>query len=503
MRETLLVLASFLAAVGSAKGAVLNARASPNETVSANCLQACTELSSVFGSAFHYPDTDNFTIWDAKQQEVRPACRVEPSSAAEVSQVLGILVDTWCHFAVKGGGHSRSPNDSNSVGGVTIDLGRISSVSIAADGTRASVGGGAKTLQVYSALNARNLSFVGGRVNTVGIGGFALGGGTSPFSNKYGWSLDNIYEYEVVLANGTITTASEDSNPDLYWALRGGSNNFGIVTTFTVRTFAQGPVFTGRVTFTDNQTEAALDGAYELFTNPELSTDVDMGYDLYYGYSQAQDSFTLLGTQRYARPLSNPPVFQGIDSIPPASRSTNIDTMANMLDNHPILGTTRHLFRTVSVLPSRELLTQCLSIFKEEVEAIKTVEGLAPNFITYPLQKNAIDAMKQRGGNALGIDQDGPLFVILISSGWSNAEGDDAVTAMTVNTVNRIQEAAEALGVSHPYLYVNYAMADQAEAVFAGYGADNLQRLKQIQKSVDPQGVFTSQGLWTGFMKLL
>lgn len=172
------------------------------------------------------------------------------------------------------------------------------------------------------------------------------------------------------------------------------------------------------------------------------------------------------------------------------------------------------------MLPSRELLTQCLSIFKEEVEAIKTVEGLAPNFITYPLQKNAIDAMKQRGGNALGIDQDGPLFgmcyhnrhascllmavpVILISSGWSNAEDDDAVTTMTVNTVNRIQEVAESLGVSHPYLYVNYAMPDQAEAVFAGYGTENLQRLKQIQKSVDPQGVFTSQGLWTGFMKLL
>lgn len=326
----------------------------------------------MFGSAFHYPNTDNFTIWDAKQQEVRPACRVEPSSAAEVSQVLGILIDTWCHFAVKGGGHSRSPNDSNSVGGVTIDLGRISSVSVAADGTRASVGGGANTLQVYSALNPRNLSFVGGRVNTVGIGGFALGGGTSPLSNKYGWSLDNIYEYEVsfrhmncsllasilsvsqkgnwmtnevflkvVLANGTIATASEDSDPDLYWALRGGSNNFGIVTTFTVRTFAQGPVFTGQVTFTDNQTEAALDGVYELFTNPELSTDVDMGYDLYYAYNQAQDSFTLLGTERYARPLSNPPVFQGIDSIPPVSRSTRIDTMANMLDNHPILGTTR------------------------------------------------------------------------------------------------------------------------------------------------------------------
>ncbi|KAL1622792.1 hypothetical protein SLS54_004812 [Diplodia seriata] len=482
MRVTLWGLASFLAGANG----------------------ACTHLSSAFGSAFHYPDSDNFTIWDAKQQEVRPACRVEPSSAAEVAHVLEVLVDTWCHFAVKGGGHSRSPDDSNSVAGVTVDLDRINGIEIAGDGMRARVGGGATTIQVYRALEARNMSFVGGRVNTVGVGGFTLGGGTSPFSNKYGWALDNVYEYEVVLANSTITTASETHNPDLYWALRGGSNNFGIVTTFTVRTFAQGPVFTGQLTFGPNQTEAALDGVYELFTDPDLSTDVNMGYDLYYTYSQAQDGFVMLGTERYAQPVSDPPVFRAIDQIPPASRSVNIDTMANLIDNPSPLGTTRHLFRTLSVLPSRELLTQCLAIFREEVDAIKTVAGLAPNFITYPLQANAIAAMKQRGGNALGVeDQEGPLFLILISTAWSDAAGDAAVTAMTVNVVDRIKAAAEALGADHPYLYVNYAMDGQADEVFAGYGEANVQRLKAIQRSVDPTGVFTSRGLWRGFMKLI
>lgn len=85
------------------------------------------------------------------------------------------------------------------MGGVTVDLDRMRNVEVLENGTRARVGGGANTVQVYAALESRNLSFVGGRVGTVGMGGFTLGGGTSPLSNKYGWSLDNVYEYEVCM----------------------------------------------------------------------------------------------------------------------------------------------------------------------------------------------------------------------------------------------------------------------------------------------------------------
>ncbi|CEL04929.1 hypothetical protein ASPCAL06053 [Aspergillus calidoustus] len=219
-----------LASILAASTAVANgfSPVEPNGTVSANCQHACTQLSNIFGPAFHYPDNDNFSIWDAKQQEVRPACRVEPSNASDVSQILRILVHAWCHFAVKGGGHSRHAGDSNSIGGVTIDLHRIAQVDIL-NGNRARVGGGANTHQVYEALDAHNLSFVGGRLGTVGVGGFTLGGGTSPFSNKYGWALDNVYEYEAVLANGRIITTSESHNPDLYFALRGGGITLGLL----------------------------------------------------------------------------------------------------------------------------------------------------------------------------------------------------------------------------------------------------------------------------------
>lgn len=91
------------------------------------------------------------------------------------------------------------------MGGVTIDLRRMNAVELATNGSFARVGGGAVTADVYSALDARNMSFVGGRVGSVGVGGFATGGGTSPLASRHGWAVNSIYEYEVrylhVLAN--------------------------------------------------------------------------------------------------------------------------------------------------------------------------------------------------------------------------------------------------------------------------------------------------------------
>jgi FAD/FMN-containing dehydrogenase len=83
------------------------------------------------------------------------------------------------------------------VGGVTIDLRRMNIVEVATNGSFARVGGGAVTADVYSALDARNMSFVGGRVGSVGVGGFATGGGTSPLASRHGWAVNSIYEYEV------------------------------------------------------------------------------------------------------------------------------------------------------------------------------------------------------------------------------------------------------------------------------------------------------------------
>lgn len=162
-------------------------------------------MASEFPGRLHYEAADtNFTIWDQKQLQTVYVCRVEPASSEEVSRVLQILVDSWCKFAVKCGGHSRYPDDSVSVGGVTVDLGLINSTVVSVDNTTARIGGGALTRQVFAALDPYGLAYVGGRVGQVGIGGFTLGGGTSVLSAKYGWALDSVVEYEVRIFPATV-----------------------------------------------------------------------------------------------------------------------------------------------------------------------------------------------------------------------------------------------------------------------------------------------------------
>lgn len=95
------------------------------------------------------------------------------------------------------------------------------------------------------------------------------------------------------------------------------------------------------------------------------------------------------------------------------------------------------------------------------------------------------------------------LPVILVSTAWTNASDDTAVWDMTRNVIDRVKATASSLGILNKFIYMDYGWAGQAEEVFAAYGKENEARLKTIQKSVDPEGVFTRRGLWRGFMKLL
>lgn len=96
-----------------------------------------------------------------------------------------------------------------------------------------------------------------------------------------------------------------------------------------------------------------------------------------------------------------------------------------------------------------------------------------------------------------------PGLVILISTAWSDKVDDPAVNRMTGNVITRVNATAQDLGVASRFKYINYASAAQSSSVFAGYGDENVQRLKSIQKAVDPLGIFLSKGLWRGFAKLM
>lgn len=143
-------------------------------------------------------------MWDGKQDDYSPVCRVTPTTSEDVAQILSVLVEEQCHFAVKSGGHSRIPNSSNSDGGVTIDLARISAVEINEKDGTAKIGSGALWLDVYKKLEEKDLMVVGGRVADVGVGGFILGGKFQQLCACRQW-----YSYlsQVALASSLRSTA--------------------------------------------------------------------------------------------------------------------------------------------------------------------------------------------------------------------------------------------------------------------------------------------------------
>jgi hypothetical protein len=192
--------------------------------------------------------TREATYW-SKSASLKPACILQPRSAEEVSTAVKALVSAGEKFAVRSGGHAPSASVNNIEGGVTIDLGLINHINYDETSEKVEIGPGQIWKQVYKELQRSNRTVAGSRDGNVGVAGFLLGGGYSWITARKGWGCDNVLSYEVVLADGRIVTASAGSseNSDLFLALKGGGNNFGIVTSFTMHTVQSVCVWGGKV----------------------------------------------------------------------------------------------------------------------------------------------------------------------------------------------------------------------------------------------------------------
>ena len=192
---------------------------------------------------------DARAVWNG-MHDLRPAAIARCTGVADVIAALAFARSHGLDLAVRGGGHSFA-GFSTCEGGLVIDLGPMRGVRVDPVARTAVAQPGLRWGDLDHETQAFGLAVTGGLVSTTGIAGFTLGGGVGWLVRRYGMTVDSLLSCDVVTADGTLVHASAGENSDLFWGLRGGGGNFGIVTAFEYRLHPVGPMVTGGAVFID------------------------------------------------------------------------------------------------------------------------------------------------------------------------------------------------------------------------------------------------------------
>ncbi|KAL2828012.1 hypothetical protein BDW59DRAFT_178958 [Aspergillus cavernicola] len=463
---------------------------------------ACRKLALASPRRIVLPGSNNYTTqatdsyWDIRAA-LSPACVFLPNSADEISTAMRIIGSCDAPFAVRGGGHMNIPGSNNIDGGVLLALDNFNQITVTNSSNTVAVGPGQTWYDVYSALDPYGRVAVGGRLKTIGVPGLTLIGGFHYFNNKYGFAMDNVISYDVVLGNGTQVTATRSSHGELFWALKGGGgNNFGIVTRFVLRTFEAPRVTTTIQVFNESAVPGFLSAVVEAakLDDGEDTIAAGMVATVTYNTTTKSVSASLLGVQEGA---SMPPSqFANFSSISTVARN-NVTTLKEFAAT---LDTPMQMFRIVfvhkTIKADAEALISIYEAWREAVEQISDVEGLSPTFVPNVISPAAARVAKSNGiGNVWGLEEE-PLIIWQFSTGWAHARDDLRVESWSRLLSERLHAINQEKGIASEFIYMGDA--GEWQDPFAGFPEENVARLKTVQRSYDPSGVFTRLN-WGGF----
>lgn len=231
----------------------------PQMTVDALTHEEITTLASQLQGRLVLPDDADFE--EARQLHIastaRPAMIVRAAVVADVVATVNFARMRSLELAVRSGGHSIACYGVVE-GGVVLDLSPLKTLEFDTQTRIARLGAGLTWGEVAAALHPHHLGLTSGDTASVGVGGLLTGGGVGWFVRKYGLTIDRVRSIELVTADGQVVTASANEHPDLFWAVRGGSGNFGVATSFEVELHPAGMVYGGTIFYDAREAATVL-----------------------------------------------------------------------------------------------------------------------------------------------------------------------------------------------------------------------------------------------------
>jgi len=440
-------------------------------------LQGTTQGTVILPGDSTYDETR--AIWNAMIDK-RPAAIIQCHTSDDVVHALGYAREHGLEISIRGAGHNIAGN-SIVDDGLMIDLSTMKQVKVDTGSNRVFVEPGATLGDLDAATQAHGLAVPVGINSTTGIAGLTLGGGFGWLTRKHGMTIDCLVSAQVITVDGKKLRASESENPDLFWAIRGGGGNYGIVTEFEFKAFPVGPeIVAGLLVFPMDQAKQVLQryreyvaGSPEEFNAwvilrkapplPFLPEEVHgrevVVLAMFYAGDVEEGSKLMAQMREFGTPYGEHVGAQPFTAWQQAFDPLLTPGARNYWKSHNFTELSDDAFDTMIEYAAKLPTPQC-EIF------IALIEG-APNRV-------APDAMAWGHRDA--------RFVLNVHGRWDDAGDDDRCIAW----------AREFFTASKPYAsggaYVNFMTEDEGDRVESAYGA-NYARLVELKRKYDPENV--------------
>jgi FAD/FMN-containing dehydrogenase len=446
--------------------------------------KAREELKDTIKGSVLVPDDPGYEearqIWNAMIDR-RPALIVQCVQADDVPPVIRFARKNGLELSIRGAGHNIAGN-ALCDNGVTIDFSRMKNVRVDAGKRRAYVEPGATLANLDEAVQAHGLATPVGINSTTGIAGLTLGGGFGWLTRKYGMTIDNLVSVDMITADGKKIRAGENENGDLFWAIRGGGGNFGVVTQFEFQLFPLGPeIVAGLIVFPFNQAKQILT-KYRQFVNSapeELNVWVVL---------RKAPPLPFLPETVHGKEVVVLPIFYSGAVAEAEKLIAPLRAFGTALGEH--IGAQPYVQWQKAFDP---LLTPGARNYWKSHNFTELADGALNSIIEFagklPSPQCEIfigliaGAPNRIAPDAMAYGQRDARFVLNVHGRWNEATDDQKC----------IGWARDFFNVSAPYAsagaYVNFMTEEEGDRVAAAYGS-NYERLVQVKRRYDPENVF-------------